>query len=58
MSSEMLERVQQLVEVERQCCRFLQFAIHHTALSIRLEITGAETAIPMIANLFGDGDTR
>ena len=55
-SSEMLERVQQLVELDRGCCGFLTFEIHRTDSAVRLEITGPTTVIPIIANLFGDGD--
>lgn len=57
-SSAILERVQQLVTLEHQCCGFLTFDVLLTHDSIRLKITGPETAIPIIANLFGSGDTR
>lgn len=54
MTSEMLKRVNHLVELERQCCAFLTFTITESDTSIRLEITGPEAATPMIASLFGD----
>jgi hypothetical protein len=53
-----LERVQQLVTLERQCCGFLTFEVLHSNDSIRLKITGPEKAIPIIADLFRGGDTR
>lgn len=57
-SAIILERVQQLVTLERQCCGFLTFEVLLTNDSIRLKITGPETAIPIISDLFGGGDTR
>jgi hypothetical protein len=57
MTSEMLESVQHMVELERQCCRFLTFTINQSDSSIRLEITGPETAIPMIV-LCSEMETR
>src|SRR5262245_40335345 len=54
-SPEVVAQLGRLVELERQCCRFLTFRIveesgEHT---VRLEITGAPEAKPVIADLFG-----
>jgi hypothetical protein len=51
----MLLDLAQLIELERQCCRFLTFRMVVVAAgdSIRLEITGPPVATNMIADLFG-----
>jgi hypothetical protein len=53
--SEVLSQLGRLVDLERQCCRFLTFKIIVEAgeQPIRLEITGAPEAMPMIEDLFG-----
>ena len=54
-SSEVLAQLNRLVDMERQCCQFLTFRIvvQAGANPIRLEITGALEAKPIIAVLFG-----
>ena len=54
-SSELLARVVQLVELERQCCPFLTFRITVASDNqpISLEITGPPDAKPLIADFFG-----
>jgi hypothetical protein len=54
-SSEVLTRLAQLVDLERQCCPFLTFRIVVEAgdLPIRLEVTGTGAAKKVIADLFG-----
>ena len=53
--SEMLSELSRLVDLERQCCRFLTFKIVVEAgeQPIRLEVTGPPDAKPMIEDLFG-----
>src|SRR5688500_4543060 len=53
--SEVLSHLSRLVDLERQCCRFLTFKIVVEAgeQPIRLEITGPPEARPMIEELFG-----
>jgi len=53
--SEVFLQLSRLVDLERQCCRFLTFKIVAEAgdQPIRLEITGPAESIPMIADLFG-----
>jgi hypothetical protein len=54
-SSEVLTRLTQLVDLERQCCPFLTFRIVVEAgdSPIRLEVTGTAAAKKVIADLFG-----
>src|SRR5450631_1503180 len=54
-SSEVLTRLAQLVDLERQCCAFLTFKIVVEAgdSPIRLEVTGTAEAKKVIADLFG-----
>jgi len=54
-SSEVLTRLAQLVDLERQCCPFLTFKIVVEAgdSPIRLEVTGTAAAKKVIADLFG-----
>ena len=54
-SSEVLTRLAQLVDLERQCCPFLTFKIVVEAggLPICLEVTGTAEAKNVIADLFG-----
>src|SRR5262249_26379960 len=42
--AEMLERLETLVALERQCCPFLTFNLNQTATAIRLEVTGSQEA--------------
>jgi hypothetical protein len=53
--SEVLMQLSRLVDLERQCCRFLTYRIVVEAgeQPIRLEITGPPEANPIIADLFG-----
>ena len=54
-SSEVLTRLAQLVDLERQCCPFLTFKIVVEAggLPICLEVSGTAEAKDVIADLFG-----
>ena len=54
-SSDVLARLTQLVDLERQCCPFLTFRIVVEAgdLPICLEVTGTAEAKNVIADLFG-----
>ena len=53
-NSEVLTQLGRLVELERQCCRFLTFNIVENGRKpIRLEITGPPDALPVIEDLFG-----
>jgi hypothetical protein len=54
-ASEVLVQLSRLVDLERQCCRFLTFKIVVEAgeQPIRLEVTGPPEAMPMIKDLFG-----
>jgi hypothetical protein len=54
-TSEVLTKLVQLLDVERQCCPFLTFKIVVEAgnQSIGLEITGPPEAKAVIANFFG-----
>jgi hypothetical protein len=53
-SSEALHRLAQLVDLERQCCPFLRFAIVVEAAqaAIRLEVTGPAEARKLIGEYF------
>lgn len=53
--SEVLMQLSRLVDLERQCCRFLTYRIVVEAgeQPIRLEITGPPEATQMVADLFG-----
>ena len=55
VQSEMLFHLSRLVDLERQCCRFLTFKIvvEPGEEPIRLEVTGPPEAKPMIEDLFG-----
>ena len=52
---EVIAQLASLVELERQCCRFLTFRIVEESAehTVRLEITGPPEAKPVIADLFG-----
>jgi hypothetical protein len=54
-SSEVLAQLSRLVEMERQCCRFLTFRIVVEAGNgpIRLEVVGTPEAKSVIADFFG-----
>jgi hypothetical protein len=45
-------RVRELVELESQCCAFLQFEIGRAGTAIVLDITGAADAQPVIEQFF------
>lgn len=51
---DLLVRLEQLIDLERGCCRFLTFAIIANKETIRLEIIGPPVAKIMIADFFGD----
>src|SRR5689334_14744362 len=53
-SSEALQRVAQLVDLERQCCSFLRYAIvvEPAQSVIRLEVTGPAEARKLIGEYF------
>jgi hypothetical protein len=53
-SSEALQRIAQLVDMERQCCAFLTFDIVVEAgqAATRLEVTGPREAKQLIAEYF------
>jgi hypothetical protein len=51
--SEMLEKLETLVALERQCCQFLTFNIVQTPNTIRLEVTGSPEAVAVIEEVFG-----
>jgi hypothetical protein len=53
-SSDVLMRVAELVDLERQCCPFLSFKIlvQPAGTSIRLEVTGPEETKKLIAEYF------
>ena len=52
---ETLAGLRRLIDLERQCCRFLTFKIIAEAgeAPVRLEITGRPEAKPVIAEFFG-----
>jgi hypothetical protein len=54
-TSEVLAHLSRLVELERQCCRFLTFRIIVEAGNqpICLEVTGPPESKPVIADFFG-----
>src|SRR5262245_25785605 len=54
-SSGLWMRLAQLVDLERECCRFLNFALEVSAASntIRLVVTGGADAKPAIQEFFG-----
>jgi hypothetical protein len=54
-NSEVLFQLSRLVDLERQCCRFLTFKIvvEVGEQPIRLEVTGPPEARPVIEDLFG-----
>ena len=51
--AEMLEKLESLVVLERQCCRFLEFNVSQSATAIRLEVTGSPEAAAIIEDFFG-----
>ena len=48
-----LDELIRLVAAERGCCRFLDFAITIDGRGLALEVTAAETALPIITAIFG-----
>ncbi len=54
-TSEVLAHLSRLVDLERQCCRFLTFRIICEAGNqpLCLEVTGPPEAKPLIADFFG-----
>jgi hypothetical protein len=51
----LIVQLAQLVDLERQCCRFLTFRIIASDETLRLEITGPRGAQEVIANFFSYG---
>jgi hypothetical protein len=49
----MLAELNHALELERQCCRFLDFRIVESATAIRLEVTGSPEATAIVADFFG-----
>ena len=47
------QAVLQMVELERQCCRFLTFELIETAETIQLDVTGGLESLAIIGELFG-----
>ena len=52
VSSEVLHRLTELVDLERQCCAFLTFKIVVGQSAIRLDVTGPGEAKKLIAEYF------
>jgi hypothetical protein len=55
-SSEILSQLTRLIDLERQCCRFLTFKVivQGNGQHIRLEVTGPPEAKPIIAEFLGN----
>ncbi len=45
--------VRRMVELERQCCRFLNFDLTENAKTIRLDVSGEPEALVIVEDLFG-----
>lgn len=45
--------IRRMVELEQQCCRFLNFKVSENEKTIRLEVTGQPEALAVIEDLFG-----
>ena len=52
-TTSMLAELRSLVELERECCRFLDFKIVETSTTIHLNVTGPTEALGIITELFG-----
>ena len=48
-----LQDVIRMIELERQCCRFLNFAVTEDENIVQLEVTGQPEALAIIEDLFG-----
>jgi hypothetical protein len=48
-----LQDVSRIAELERQCCRFLDFNVIESETSVCLDVTGKPEAIAIIEDLFG-----
>src|SRR5262249_36538807 len=46
------EAIHRMVEMERQCCRFLTFELTETDKTIQLDVTGNPESIAIIGDLF------
>ena len=53
VGAEMLEKLETLVALERQCCQFLAFNVSQALTAIRLEVTGSPEAAAIIEDSFG-----
>jgi hypothetical protein len=42
-----------LCTLERQCCRFLNFAVRESKKIVQLDVTGQPEALAIIEDLFG-----
>jgi MerR family transcriptional regulator, copper efflux regulator len=49
--------VAELAAAEQRCCPFLEFALHLVAGGLRFEVRVPESAAPLLADVFGTGDT-
>jgi hypothetical protein len=47
-----LQDVARVVELERQCCRFLNFAVTEGEKIVQLDVTGLPAALAIIEDLF------
>jgi MerR family transcriptional regulator, copper efflux regulator len=50
-------QVAELAAAEQQCCPFLEFNLHLIAGGLRFEVQVPEGAAPLLADMFGTGDT-
>lgn len=48
-----LKNVCRMVELERQCCRFLNFSLTENKETIQLDVSGQPQALAIIEDLFG-----
>ena len=51
-TADIRERLEALVAAETECCPFLAFNLYAADRRLVLEVTGAEEAAPIIAELF------
>ncbi len=48
-----LRNVCRMVELERQCCKFLNFDLTENAKTIRLDVSGEPETLAIVEDLFG-----
>jgi hypothetical protein len=46
-------QLSRMVELERECCRFLRFGLSETGKTIRLDVSGQPEALVIVEELFG-----